>query len=643
MSRAKKLIPFVLMLSTLPFLLLFQNFTSNSRYIASQTDLAITSCQVSLQSCPLHPGILGLINDNFDSSASNQSRCLTRSKDFSEWCASESDVTATFLKNGVPVANGAFRGFPNYDSLNGYVDDLFVKIDRCVGQPISTCAFITIPGKLPTQVWLGNEIFQVKEFGSIGPQLGSSLSGIYFFLYRSNFQVAVRVVNPVTAKMVAWVDAPSDYTLYDTYFSKVNGPSKTSFPFIAPGQRYLSKPHWGFLCQFDPAAISNPDPACGTGFRSVSIEFTNSLGQSALVASSFRHNGGWVDDLNGDGIDEINLPFLFYILSIDGRTGARVALSTFDVARNSEPNSKPVGFHSGRLYGSFKTFSDPLTGVKTTLIAAGNAVGSFQDYFCNVSRYVAGISWINTGNLKWSNYISFEKTIFAPPFDSVDNYYRKGDGLNHCVHRFSDSLFDVGGVPATAYSYFDADVPQPSCESEVLAEQSSTFSSASKIDYDTCAKNNHLTKYGKWTVQIVNATNGSLVNAWPGAYFWGRVEKFAPDQPFHFIVETFTSNSSKVRFDQVGHVPDSLSFSTIPKSDWHFAHSGILLAPGSRPKIQSKYGFYGSAPRGVGQTFAGIPELVVRDVDNDGYNDIQLENGKWVGYSLILKTFIIKQ
>lgn len=606
-----------------------------------EQSMAASGCEIEIVSCPLHPNYLGRVSDSYDGSDQNPNRCMQRARDYSLWCDSEEDITAHFFSNGSKIDSRTYRSNPHYDSTVGYVEDLHVRISPCTNNSATTCAFLTPVGAPPIQVWIANEIFKVKEFGSIGRQFSSSLPGVYFYLYRDDLKVTVRVVDPGKGRQVAWTNPPDDYNLFYTYFSKVNGPGKTAFPFLAPGQRYLTKPHWNFLCQFDVAAIDSPDLACGTGFRMVNVDFVNSLGQSAKTASGFRHNGGWVDDLNGDGYDEINLPYLSYILSIDGRSGQRVALSHFDVASRSKPNA-PAFFHSGRFYGGFTSFTHPENGSKMTLITAGNAVGSFDDHFCGVSRYVAGVNWIDTGYLQWSNYLSFQKTLFSPPYNSFTNIRYKGDAMNLCLHRFSNSLFSVEGYPAAAYSYFKADPSNGNCEVETLIEQASGFNESAISAFNNCALQRYLPTRGIWTVQFLDAVTGDGVIAWPGAYLWGRVERFAPDQPFHFIVETFESKKN-LRFDQLGHVPDRFFFSAIPKKNWNFSHSGSLARPGARPSVRLKYGYYGSYPRGVGQTFNGVPELVVRDIDGDGFNDFQLENGEWVGYSTLKKTFITKQ
>ncbi len=154
----------------------------------------------------------------------------------------------------------------------------------------------------------------------------------------------------------AWVAPPransaqhfEGYSVNDTYFAVLAAPGGKRYPFLAPGQRYLNLPHWDFLCLFDPTKIAQPDPACGTGFRKVSATFAN-----ADKLSGFRHNGGWLEDVDGDGWQDINLPFLRYILVISGRTGEQLALLPIQRSHNMPGRACP----SSSIPGAFMAAS----------------------------------------------------------------------------------------------------------------------------------------------------------------------------------------------------------------------------------------------------------------------------------------------
>src|SRR5262249_45254745 len=110
---------------------------------------------------------------------------------------------------------------------------------------------------------------------------------------------------------------------------------------------------------------------------------------------------------------------------------------------------------------------------------------------------------------------------------------------------------------------------------------------------------------------------------------WGRVEHFTPGEPYALMIETF-SGDGRVRFDQVGHAPESFSFSKI-QSDYYWYHFGSISGV-PRPQIEAVGRYYGSQTLGNGHSWGGIPELVKADIDGDGLNDIQLVDGTWIGY-----------
>jgi hypothetical protein len=256
-------------------------------------------------------------------------------------------------------------------------------------------------------------------------------------------------------------------------------------------------------------------------------------------------------------------------------------------------------------------------------------VGSFTDHNCNVSRYLAVASWGYSLNLAWSNYYSFTKTIFREPY-GIDNYSRYGDAIDRCVHRTSDSLYWAGNEPVTLFSYFDADPLANDCQAEVLAEQQSGYQPSAIADYDACAEAQFLPALGRWTIQALRLSDGGGVNAWPGAYLWGRVTSFAPDEPYALLVETF-GGKGKVRFDRAGHVPEQFTFMKV-KADYTWHDFGSVTG-GAPPRIVLRAGRgLGSHPPGLGHSYAGIPELVTADVDGDGFHDVELTDGSWIGY-----------
>ena len=473
---------------------------------------------------------------------------------------------------------------------------------------------------------------------------GQSRALSYAYGGRTN-RAEVSITDSTTGAQIAWVTSPAGYDTTNTYFQYITDPAGNKYPFITAGGHYLANTNdlashravpWDTLCIFDPAYIKNPSDACGTGFKPYSATFTN-----ATNLSGFRHDGGWIDDVNGDGWSDVHLPFLSYILTISGKTGQQLGLAHFDVAAAEEPPGIPSPFHGGRFYGGFSTFIDPNGGGRNVLFAAANPVGFFSDNNCNVSRYFAVGKWSgSTLGLKWSKYLSFGKTIFKSPYDSTANYWRLGDELNSCAHRFGNSLAYVGNHPYIVYDVFKKDNPAPECEAEVMAEQKADFTNATVSASNACRNTKGLQVTGTWTTTILDAGTGAVALTWPNVYVWGNATRVIPGGTQMFLVQQLTSNGGDVRFDQTAAAPDSFAIAKL-SSGPALTIAATLSSPPSAPRVVegNRDGIY--AP-GFGSSNRGDPQLVLQDIDSDGLYDIELSNGEWLGWSTSQNKLVIK-
>ena len=513
------------------------------------------------------------------------------------------------------------------------VDDSTLTAGPCTYHSLYTCLKLSSTLIPSQELQITDWPVSVQEVGLMGKHFGGGYSAAYVYtpicanLSCTTQAAALYVYNLNSSALVGWLTAPSPaYSIHNAYFGLVRGPNGLRYPFLAPGGKYVGAGDWQGLCLFDAAKISAPDPACYTGFKSYALTFP---------AGSYRHNGGWLSDVDRDGWDDINLPFLKTVLTISGRTGQQLASSTFNVSAQSEPATASAWFHSGRNYSGFASFNSPSSSDRRVLISSGNAVGTFDDSNCNVSRFMSVAKWNpdSTLSLLWSNFISFSKTIFNSASWSMSNYVRWGDGIDKCVHRTSDSLFWAGANPVVLYSYFTLVDPIPDdCQDEVFDEQENLYVDPLLIQETyQCQDANFLPAVGRWTIQAFQGDTGGGVTAWPQAYLWGRVQHFVPNEPYTLVIETFTTNSGKVRFDQNGHTTvDALWFSKM-ESNYTWSHAGALSG-GARPRTTVNFWYYGSQPIGGGSSWGGLPELVVRDIDSDGLNDVQLTDNSWVGY-----------
>jgi len=524
----------------------------------------------------------------------------------------------------------------------------------CSSDGSRTCASYADPAGAMHEVVMFDGAMSFVQSDMMGaPQVGGGshrLAYVYGNATRPNRPPAawISIIDLEAARQVAFVSAPDGYTIANTWFQYITDPLGNKYPFIAPGAHFINVNHenrakrgaqWNSLCLFDPAFISRPDPACYTGFKHYSLNFTTPDGRPDAAVTNFRHDGGWVEDVDGDGWSDINLPFMQYILTLSGRTGEQIGVAHFDVSAQSEPNSPP-DFTGGRFYAGFTAFRDPTSGARDVLFAAANPVGTFLDFNCNVSRYFLVAQWHGVKlEMKWSKYLSFSKTIFSPPYDATNYYMRRGNALDKCAHRFGTSLSYISGHPYIIYDLFSKDDPEPECQEEILAEQRANFTNPTTHASNLCGATKELQVTGKWSVHVRDADNGAEVASYANRYVWGEAPNVLPSGGNALLVQTFSSHGGDVRFDQTGNSLDALAIEAVGNGPSLTELASIAAPPASPKVIQYSDGAY---PPGLGSSWRGLTKLVLRDIDGEGLNDIQLRDGRWLGYSRKTHGLVIK-
>jgi hypothetical protein len=262
-----------------------------------------------------------------------------------------------------------------------------IEVRACAAAAGIVCAVLADSAGARREVKFAVAPFTPVDAGAMGAfDIGGSRHLLaYVYGAGKGGDARVLVIDETAGRKLAEAAASAGYGVGTVWFAYIRDPAGRRRPFIAPGAHYLT-PHrnptgayqaseWNYLCLFNPAALARPDATCGTGFTAYSTHFATPQGPDAAI-SGFRHGGGWVEDVDGDGWDDINLPFLQYILTLSGRTGRPLALAHFDVAAQSEPRSPPY-FHSGRFYGRFAAFTEPATGRHDVLFTDGEAAGYF--------------------------------------------------------------------------------------------------------------------------------------------------------------------------------------------------------------------------------------------------------------------------
>ena len=500
----------------------------------------------------------------------------------------------------------------------------------------------------------------VSAITAIGQHTGGSLSEVavriddntsegnravvYVFDVESASPEIARSTQPFRTPSAVWVGYPA-------------APQGRRVPVMAPGQEQANVT-WTYLCKFSTGA---PNTGCGIGFSKVDAYPAN-------VSSFRRHQGAWVVDADGDGTEDIQISFYSVtssnptyrmdggVLTISMATGARTwtPINMAETARDFEglnggatqpswSSLAPLaqGFDSGRLYGAASAFN--VGGRDKSLLVGGQPVGYFPQattdhndawlVMCNVARY-AGLLGNNTGQvgsrqLEWGWYFGFQQAVFQN--NSGDGALLKSAFMAHgCIHRYSDSrVTSSEQAPAVAFNVFRLTSPAPSCESEQRALFKGGFTDALQQVYRTCVIGT-AAQPGRWTLQVLDESNGSGVVAISDSYMWGYTDKLLPGGRLSFIVEPF---SAPIPFARPSDSTSKMKIYALNSSpNWQLQEVGMFPVTG-RPSL--RLDSYETNPAINGQGKNGN-FMHLRTRTNQlaaGLVDVQLQNGQWVGYS----------
>ena len=438
-------------------------------------------------------------------------------------------------------------------------------------------------------------------------------------------RVTISVVDITTGELSGQAAAPDGAP--HVHVLHPQGPNGLRHPVLAPGYgdgHY--GPPWARLCVYRPQLAS--DPECGPGFSSIEIP-----GPPA----TFREAGGLVQDVDGDGWEDVHLIYHGMVWYGSIQSLASIASVEFDVALATEPASPPL-FHSGRNYGSHRGFVSG-EGEPRTLIVGGAPLGSFEDTNCNVSRFVAMLAQDGmvpeTRHLAWSRYYGFASTIF----DTYDPFYdtnpagdvvRPADVMDGCVHRFSDSLTIMEGVPAVLINYFDQQAPHDLCLEEQWALYQVPVWTDAKADawYSCFAAN--VASSGVWGMQLLRVSDGHPLTGGQGHYVWGWSDALLPGGEVVYLLEMLPGEG---RFDLADRAPSPLQAFALVNGIW--SSRGVFPVEG-RPLMKSTQAI---DSLGVG-SMTYISELTVADADGDGIQEVALEDGSWIEWSLGADAFV---
>ncbi|MFO0561201.1 MAG: hypothetical protein U0269_24500 [Polyangiales bacterium] len=442
---------------------------------------------------------------------------------------------------------------------------------------------------------------------------------------------ALTVVDPSAGVIVAQTVAPS--TQKNAWVDALRGADSKLYPFIAPsyGDGDTSGTYgsaiWGRMCIFrEGVASASP---CGAGWIA---------GDTTLsMAGWFREVGGYLQDLDGDGWEDVTLTYHSVAHAISGRTGAVLNTLVYDVAAGMTPTL----FHSGRNYGTHSATRSSDGTLRTTIVA-GAPVGTFDDYNCNVSRFIAVIDsragMPSTRRLAWSRYMGFASTIFNGPFTSefaanpASRVARPADVMNHCVHRFSDSRAMIDGVDSVVVNYFRQESAVDLCLSlQFDLYVDPAWTPAKSMAWYSCFARNVRAR-GVWGMMALRERDGQSVTGGLEVYVWGRSASLTSTGETLYLVESLPGAGY---FDLSDRAASPLVVYSI--AGGLFQNRGRFPVAG-RPAIRQ---VSPTGSIGVG-SYTYVAELELEDVDGDGARDVRMSDGRWIGWDRATSAWVVK-
>lgn len=548
-----------------------------------------------------------------------------------------------WLGSGCALLRPVSPPLPAYDyDLNGNgVNDTNLSLAPCTTAVDATCLLVssTVTPVKEVRISSGKNACGGHVLGRrlevIGDHVNDPLQEVAVLYCESGgteSPPALAVVDVSGGRVVARAVAPPGQRHSYTDYPK--DPEGKKHPFLAPSfgdgdTAFYGQAVWGYLCLYKPDRPS--DRQCGDGFTAVSTRPRDAF---------FREVGGYLQDLDGDGWEDITLIYHKLVHTVSTRTAAAIGTTEYDVAAADEPHS-PKWFHDGRNYGTHSAFTGT-DGALRTVMVGGMPVGGFDNVTCDVSWFAAVLESSpgrpDTRRLSWSRYYGFSSNIFseispAHADDPSAKVSRKADYQNGCIHMFSDGRSTMDRERVLVFNYFREEAPVNLC----LKEQYQLYldppwtPDKQRVWYACIAAN--LKSPGMWNMQVLRERDGVPLFSSPNVYVWGASTELLPDGELVYLIEPLPQPT--VPFDLRERAPAPLLVRALLNGQWR--ERGILPIAG-RPKIRQAWG---GGPKGYG-SYTYFAELVLEDIDGDGLKEIQLTDGTWVGYSENEQTFIEK-
>ncbi len=419
------------------------------------------------------------------------------------------------------------------------------------------------------------------------------------------------------------------------------GPGARVYPAFTPGYgdtNNVDARRWGWGCLFRVGASSTE---CGANFLRVDTQPQTPLPYNTTVW--FREAFGHVHDIDGDGWEDLQLPYHWALLSVSGKTAGQLTTTSYDVA--AATGAQPVQFHSGRNCGTHRTA--PVGPVNRTVLVAGSPVGDWDNPICNVSRFTALLGQSgspSTRALVWTRFDGFHSNNWTAwpwvaPGGQAPTPSRWGDFADKCIHRYSDSRTVMDGQEVLLVNYFAADWTHPDnaplvtrCKDEQYQLYMAPVWTPAKQDvWNACAAR-HADTRGRWGMKVIRESDGAVLTGGQETYVCGWSAALNPGSEVLYLVETFPN---PVRFNLKADAgsrlaPQQLRVLALVNGLW--SDRGLFPVAG-RPVLLD-------APKagsvGTGDSYA-VKALNLVDRDSDGLKEVAIQTSGgttiWIGWS----------
>lgn len=505
-----------------------------------------------------------------------------------------------------------------------------------------------------------------EDIKCIGDHVGTALSEIavvYTLPYPAKGCTAadidrcqyasVMVIDPTSGPVASTWGPASNARAYVAFPA---GPGGKRYPTLVPGYGNYKissglpnqDPYWDYICRYDPTVLpSAPDPRCSVGFRAALLPTD--------LADVFREFAGYVQDMDNDGWDDLNLIYHGNVVTLSGKNGQRISQTFLNFSEGQdEPvlaaytqahGYQPGYYHSYRLYGKYMVLpsADSPAGTIQTLIVGGVTVGdiSFSDPGCNGSRFITLLEAYpgspGSQHMKYHTYYNWGADEFPSPRDPalVDNPPVLHHGTLHkCIHQPGDSRAVMEGERILVVNMFQQNVVVDPCIKESYASGIAPDPDGSKIRrlYECLPKRTY--ELGRWQAKIFDEQTGVELKTKDNLYIWGISKNFLPGGEFIYVAEELPAT---VSYDIRRSTSSQPTMALYRISNGEFVKLQNFPAAG-RPEIRY---VEPTDSRGSGGS-ASFGDLSVLDYENDGLEDLRLLNGNVVGYSANSRTLVLK-